>query len=293
MIHIFFVPGMFGSTIEYILKNSSIELDTNKVLSDGSMHSFRKEAHISCIAHLDNNKKLFDSNQDTISTIIYPFNNMKLNKIISSVSNLNQSKNILVYAETLHDCELNLLFQYYKISKGTKFKVGISIFHNPNQSVDVKKWNEDYNCTSDMQPWEYREWFSIFYPTWTNEWRESKNIVAEDYLKISNSDFLNNTYSVLLKIGDFCDVQINSSNLEKFLLYWQNSQKYIIKKFMILEKILQYTVNKKDYNWNQLSIIEESIVQHRLREQGFEIKCYKLNVFPTNSIELNNLLYKI
>ena len=57
MIHVFFVPGMFGSTIEHIIRNYSNEYaeilqkePTNlhdwhhtQILSDGSMHGFQKE----------------------------------------------------------------------------------------------------------------------------------------------------------------------------------------------------------------------------------------------------------
>ena len=82
MINIFFVPGMFASTIEYILKNHKTGLDVSKILSDGSMHSFSKEAHINTREKLIQNSHIFDYNSDTISTIMYPFNNLKLHQII-------------------------------------------------------------------------------------------------------------------------------------------------------------------------------------------------------------------
>ena len=41
------------------------------------------------------------------------------------------------------------------------------------------------------------------------------------------------------------------------------------------------------------TIFDEAYVQSLLRKQKFEIKCDGLNIFPTSSFELHNLIYKI
>jgi hypothetical protein len=48
MICVFFVPGMFGSTVEYVLRAFTNELDNidAEILSDGSMHSFKTQMHL-------------------------------------------------------------------------------------------------------------------------------------------------------------------------------------------------------------------------------------------------------
>ena len=167
----------------------------------------------------------------------------------------------------------------------------MSIFNNPNQDLDVQQWNKNYTSLDDMRRWEYREWFSIFYPSWTEEWKSNSN-EYDDFLKISNTQFLNNTLDSMVKISKFCELPLEKNTLKNFLTNWKTAQQYIIEKFKTLDTITTSTINKKDFNWQPMSIIEEAIVQQRLRQNGFEMQCDGLDVFPTNSINLNNLIYK-
>lgn len=292
MINIFFVPGMFGSTIEYVLRYNNTKLDTTKILSDGSMHSYKHQAHLATGQQLaDNLHKIYHENS-LISTIIYPFSDMSLDQILLQITDVKKCKNILVHAENIVDSELNLLFQYYKILAGTQVHLGNTIFNNPNESKDVKQWNIAYTCTNDMCPWEYREWFSIFYPSWTSEWIDSKSVVNDSFLKISNAQFLHNTLDTMSLIMDYCEYDVVENNVNNFILSWKNSQRYILDKFNVLNEIVDATITNSPYNWQPLSIIEEAIVQQRLRYHGFELQCDGLDIFPSDAINLNRLMYK-
>ena len=82
MINIFFVPGMFGSAVEYILKNTISDSD---ILPDGSMHLYKKEMHII------NKKQLTKSLQiekPFTSTIIYPGQDNKLEETLGLIPRL-------------------------------------------------------------------------------------------------------------------------------------------------------------------------------------------------------------
>jgi hypothetical protein len=37
------------------------------------------------------------------------------------------------------------------------------------------------------------------------------------------------------------------------------------------------------YSYNQLNLVQESLIQFRLKLLGKELKCYRLNIFPTNT----------
>ena len=52
------------------------------------------------------------------------------------------------------------------------------------------------------------------------------------------------------------------------------------------------TVNGNDLHWGELSIIDEAEIQRQLRENGWEIRCFGINNFPTSSAALKLLLYK-
>jgi hypothetical protein len=290
MIHIFFVPGMFGSTVEYVLRSHTNEYEplTATILEDGSMHSFKKEFHPIDVSAVKNFKN-FHAN--SITTPMYPFPQSHLPEILHEFEPwLLSSKSLLIYADSLRSAELNLLFQYYKITIG--LNRGLDIFCGENQH-NIVNWNTSYTHWKQMQPWELREWFSLFYTTWVNSWIESYNQVPDSFLKVSNTELLFDTKHSLTKIVDFCNLTCDtSSNLDDFIDTWQQKQNYIVEEFNLLDQITETTLNKIDHSWKDLNIIAESIIQQRLRKHGYEIRCDGLNIFPTDSISLYNLLEK-
>jgi hypothetical protein len=46
-------------------------------------------------------------------------------------------------------------------------------------------------------------------------------------------------------------------------------------------------------HWNPLPLASEAWIQWQLRNLGWEIKCHELDIFPTNSVYLKELLYHI
>jgi hypothetical protein len=291
MIHIFFVPGMFGSTVEYVLRSFTKEYEpvNSDLLPDGSMHSFNKEFHPESVSDIKNFKNLLS---DSITTPTYPFKQAHLPEILNEFEPwLTTDHSLLIYADCLRSAELNLLFQYHKIATGFRNN-GLGIFCEGNQH-NIVLWNADYKHWTDLQPWELREWFSLFYVSWTQEWTDSYNQVPKQFLRIPNIELLMDTKNTFLKIINFCGLTPDSQdNFDKFVLEWQKKQNYIVGEFELLDQIVDHTLNKSEHSWKDLNIIAESIVQQRLRSNGYEIRCDGLNTFPTDSISLYNLLEK-
>lgn len=278
---------MFGSTIEYVLRNYTNDFSSvdGKILSDGSMHSYKKYFHPGVKYQLDNIKKFIAG--DAITTPIYPFKDMHFDEIIKKYREaciLDSNFDILLYADSLDDCELNILFQYYKIAAG--LNLGLDIFTIPE---NFKEWNSEYTSWKDLQRWEYREWFSIFYPTWTSEWRDSKDIVDNDFLTINNKEFLTNPEKWTGKIINHCDLQ-KTNDFADFFGEWKNKQQYIIDKFNTIEMIITSVLDNTELSWCELTVIEEAIIQQKLRANGYELMCDGLNDFPCNSGELKKLI---
>lgn len=292
MIHVFFVPGMFGTTIEFVLRSYTheyIPVDAD-ILADGSMHSFNKEFHPNDINAFD---QLTQIPNDGITTPIYPFKQHHLAEILQEyLPKINpEDKKILIYADTFRAAELNLLFRYHKIAFGKKLKVGLDVFFD-HTTLDFKNWNQSYQSYRDMQLWELREWFSIFYPGYIQEWISSRNLVDDSWLTVSNTEILNNTHSQFLNIIEFCKLTPRRG-LGSFVEIWTASQQYILNEFNLIDQIVSSAVAELPFSWEPLHIIAESIVQQRLRHLGYELKCYNLNTFPTDSLTLNTLLYKV
>lgn len=291
MIHVFFVPGMFGSTLEYVLRNYSNEYTSVNatVLPDGSMHSFDKEFHPN--SHLDLELKLKYMASDAITTPIYPFQQSHLPEILEKfaahVGSIN--KEILIYAANTKDAELNVLFQYHKVAAGN-YQMGLDAFCY-NNTHDIIKWNADYTHWSQMRPWELREWFSLFYVAWVQEWIESQNQVDTNFYKVSNIEILENLPRIAREIFKHCDLT-ESPGLDDFGVHWRSKQQYIMDEFDLLDRVVECTINNVLFSWDPVNIIAEAIVQQRLRANGYEIRCDGLDVFPTDSTTLYNLLEK-
>lgn len=295
MIHIFFDCGSFGSTIEFVLHNYTNHETkiAGDIRFDGSMHSFKKQYHITDVKDL--NAFLTDDQSETgITTPTYPFKEFKLPEIIkhfSTIPTWSSDKKILVYEPDLRAAELNLLFKYHKVCIGT-IQTGIEILVGDNQH-NLSGWNPDYTHWSQMRPWELREWFSIFYPGFVEEFITARNHVSEDqWLIATNIEILHNTRSTLEKIIDHCGFVLQG-DLDAFIQRWRLAQQYIVDEFDLLDNIVGYSIDGKELTWKPLNIIAESIVQQRLRALGYEIRCDGLDIFPTDSRTLHNLLEKI
>jgi fatty-acid desaturase len=68
------------------------------------------------------------------------------------------------------------------------------------------------------------------------------------------------------EVLSFTDIAVADSNLEL--------------------EIVRHTLARGDYSWATLSIESEARIQQLLRQRGYEILCYDLNTFPTNSKDL-------
>ena len=295
MIHIFFDPGSFGSTIEAVLHNytdHSVPVDS-KILDDGSMHSFRKECHVTTVDTLNHFLKNNTPNSNAITTPTYPFKECKLPTILEHFSLIKSwltDTKILVFQPDLRACELNLLFKYHKVCI-SYINAGLEIIIGDNQH-NIVNWNQDYTHWSQMKTWELREWLSLFYTGFVQELIDSQDQVTNEWVKLTNTDILYDTKESLLKIIDHCGLT-NTKDLTEFVSEWQQAQKYIVDEFELLDQIVDCAITNQPLEWQPINIIAESIVQQRLRAKGYEIQCDGLDKFPTNAIMFNTLLEKV
>jgi hypothetical protein len=291
MIHVFFVPGMFGSTIEYILRSYSNELTpvAGEILDDGSLHSFIKAAHFRHIEHIDDFFKT--GSVVDVTTPIYPFKEQKLPEILKHFNQIDTFSDscLLMYADSTNSAELNMLFQYHKISIGVN--LGLDIFCHGNEH-NITAWNPAYRHWSDMKTWQIREWISLFYTPWIQSWTESVQQVGSQFLTVKNTDFLSNPVDTADRIFAHCKLT-QKPGLGKFLLQWQRAQQYIINEFKLLDQIVDCVIANQPLEWQPINIIAEAIVQQRLRAKGYEIRCDGLDKFPTDVIMFNTLLEKV
>jgi hypothetical protein len=301
MIHILFLPGTFGSTINYVLQNFSAgknnsSLHTTDVISpDGSMHNIYKSGHWNSIEKLN---KFFNKEIDQdieISTPNYPMEDAHAADIIDLLyKNCPRDKVIFMHVDDIDYAEINMLAQYYKMAYGSNIEQTIDMFCCDNEH-DIINWNSTYTHWSEMQTWELREWFSIFYVQWVQEWINANTYVPSEWLQVSTREILNNTNKTFVKICEYYN-GIDISNLDKladFSLLWREKQQYILDEHDLINSIVKLTIANNDFSWKPLTLIAEAMVQQKLRSFGYELRCYNLNTFPINSKVLYNLIEKV
>jgi hypothetical protein len=292
MIFVFFVPGMFGSTIEALLSSFTVEYASDEaslnLTTDGSMHTFAKQAHLTSLDSIRSAHK----RPVKICTPIYPMIDAHLSDIVQELELREDDNVLMIHANSIESAELNMLFQYYKIAKGVSNK-SLGIFCVDNKQ-NIINWNKYYTSWKDMQLWELREWLSLFYTVWVQEWINSKDVkFSKDVFPITNTEILDNLESTFIKIVNHLNLTLtNESELSEFCKKWTKAQQYIVDEYNLIEPIVQNSIDNVDFDWQELNIITESIIQQKIRLAGYEIRCYNLNKFPTNSKELNKLLEK-
>lgn len=273
--------------IEYVLTTFSDQHAAEiPIRPDGSMHGFSKNLHVT------NPGDLHSWADKKITTAIYPFEDQHLPDIIkmfaASIESWQTDHKILISAPDLRWAEINILFQYYKISLSNNR--GLTIFQGRDESV-VQCWDESYRTWQDLKHWQWREWFSIFYPNCVQEWIDSPQHVDSRWLCVSNQSLLENTAASLETIARYCKVSL-TRDITDFCQEYQACQKYIIDEYNVIQSILRAVIDRYDFSWEPLSIVGEAILQRQFRAQGYEWYCDGLDVLPCHSSKLREIIYQ-
>jgi hypothetical protein len=131
-------------------------------------------------------------------------------------------------------------------------------------------------------------WYSQVEWYHPDKWQNPKCIV------INIHNLLYNFESTITYIQRFCSLQF-TKNIKQLIPY--HDQMMQLQKHLdqdqVCTQIVHSVVAGKQFNWAKLPLVSQSWVQWELRNQGFEIECHGLDIFPTNSVQLKKLIYPI
>ena len=169
-------------------------------------------------------------------------------------------------------------------------------------NTNSSKFNIDnllgWNRTSiyDFDIWELRElvslcWFSKNIgqiQAWTTISLEyNEMVVFIDSLKY---DFM----GVILKTAEYFNISVDNSKLEeleKIHKEWEGLQCHM-NKDLLCNQIVESIITNEYFDWSAtaLTFIDEAMIQKLLRDAGVQLRCYNLNIFPTNTKDFLPLL---
>lgn len=296
MVYVFFWAGTFGSTVEYVIRTFTNEYQPvqARIASDGSMHNMHDFTKINHLMTQQAISKFLNNERDStsIATIVSPtIDCVPLTEIVSMFkSEIKTSKCILLYVNSKDYAELNRLFQYHKIINGKVHNIGLRSIALGDAVPLIKRWNPSYKSISDMKTWELREWQSLFD---FDDFINAPAQVDHSFLKVSTQELLDDTFNTFDKIITWCGLTRNSSDLQKFAADWRQKQQYVLDEHKLIVDITNATINNISMTIpKNLNIFAQAIIQQRLRNAGFEIRCDGLNKLPHNTTLLHNLLDK-
>ena len=147
-----------------------------------------------------------------------------------------------------------------------------------------------------MDRWEIREsisfWFGEYQYYMNSFYSVNDHCVIVDLL-----DLIANLESALDKIFSATGLQWSQAHREDIGAVterWLSLQKHLHKD-TVCQSIVSSIVNSTNYEWadQNLTAYDEAFVQWTLRDlHGLGMRCYNVNVFPTNTTDLRNLLIK-
>jgi hypothetical protein len=282
---------MFGSMLEMALR-SFTDIDGHlepQILEDGSCHAHRKQLHVRCAADIS---KLHETNA-AITTFIYPTQQQDLKDIIFDFTkhrhNFTNDKKILICAPTQQWAEINMLFQYHKISRG--LDLGLEIFVGSCNRDNIKQWGSDYKSWREMSRWQLREWLSLFYPRWIGKWIDASKHVSDDFLVLTNQEIVESPHETLRTVIEFCGAKVVTP-YHAFLSTYQDRQQYVLEEYALIKQITKHTIANIDLSWQPLSIIGEAILQKHFRDRHYEWYCEGLQDLPTTVQQFKQIIYK-
>ena len=107
------------------------------------------------------------------------------------------------------------------------------------------------------------------------------------------SDLLYHFENTISSVQEFCDLEFKKEISELVPCHNLNlSLQQYLDQDAVCNRIVDSIINSKSIDWAPLPLPSQSWVQWQLRNLGYELRCDGLDIFPANTVELQNLLYK-
>jgi hypothetical protein len=160
-----------------------------------------------------------------------------------------------------------------------------------------KQWGR--KSFDDLEIWELRELISIYWDNryknnYLNCWDKLTQIFKQVKF-ISLDDIKNDPLTTVSHYLNFVGIKsINKGQLNTIINKWMSVQRNKNKDTNV-QNIVNAIVNNKFIDWEDknFNLLDESYIQSGLRNHNIEIKCFDLNVFPSNSQNLTPFLTKL
>lgn len=153
----------------------------------------------------------------------------------------------------------------------------------------------EVSSLKDTKPWQLREFLSLF--LYKQHQDETNAVEVEKFthpklIKIDIRDLFNNFETTIKSLLTKLHLPLIRNDFDFVYRNWLPLQQHQ-NKDKVVKQIIDSVINQNNFDWSseKLSIVDEAIVQMRLRDlHNLDMLCYNLNEFPSNTTELRKVL---
>jgi hypothetical protein len=184
------------------------------------------------------------------------------------------------------------------------YKIWDDMWNGPLNYININHLYDNFPIAPNtplnkIAPWIVREFLSYnLFTSWESqvEWYLPDHFNNNRCLFVFVNEILNQPLSVLTKIQKFQNLNW-ARPINNILPYHKKNlslQKYLHQDQICCD-IIDTVLSNKNFVWQKdmLTLPSEAWVQWRLRNLGYGIQCHGLDMFPTNSVQLKKLIYKL
>jgi len=280
-------PGAYGTFVEWCLTYFTGQLPAGQqswpfVDATGSAHKFRGN-------HIKQPARAFQTNEGFNTTDMY----LQSDKSVAFARTHADFTDMQEYINTYY----NNIKQFVYIRPGPSTL--LLILNNVIDKIPDNRFIDlsTKHVKPGMDRWEIRESISFWFGEYQTSYMESFYSVADNCVIIELPDLMSDLKTALDKIFSATGLQwsqAHSEDIGAVTERWLSLQKHL-NKDTICQSVIASTINLTNYNWadQNLTVYDEAFIQWTLRDlHGLAMRCYNVNVFPTNTTDLRNLLIK-
>jgi hypothetical protein len=171
-----------------------------------------------------------------------------------------------------------------------------STYVDPDKIYNNWPVNRDTKI-ENIPRWIRREFLSYYLmPGWFDqvEWYHPDTWQHDRCCVVTIGELLYNFEETLSKLESHCDLKYAIPITELLPFHRQNLQnQQYLNEDLLCKQIVDAVVGGQEFSWESRSLASESWIQWQLRNLGYEIRCHELDIFPTNSVQLKELLHTI
>ena len=286
-------PGCYGTYLEWCLTTlTSTDKISAPFLFNGNSHKFKGNQ----IQNIFDQENIFDLTENLNFFRVHP-KYKKEHSLSHNLTNLCNATQSLIHLypdrNSVLLCINNMQAKIYDDWWTTMFGS-----HGIDQNKIYKNWPVNPNLKISQIPrWVQREFLSFYLmPAWfaQTEWYHPDSWQHDKCCVITMRELLWEFENSLACCRDFCGLEYVRPVSDLFEFHQQNLQNQLyLEEDALCNHIVNSTVGVENFSWSPRSLVSEAWIQWQLRNLGYEVQCHELDTFPTNSVQLKELLYTI